>query len=88
MAIGKLTQGHHASILHSIKYVEDYSLFDKTYNLYKESIDSKVLVSSVTKREEIYKILSSTKNKEFKCNAILALMKKENESFNSIQQGV
>ena len=45
--VGDLTNGHHSSVIHSVRYVEDYSLFDKTYKLYKESIDAKVFVQKL-----------------------------------------
>jgi hypothetical protein len=73
--IGDLTNGHHSSVIHSVRYVEDYSLFDKTYKLYKESIDARVFVHKLTPREKITKVLVSQRNNEFKCNAILEIIK-------------
>jgi len=84
-SIGDLTNGHHASVIHSVKYVEDYSLYDKTYKLYKESIDSRYMPSKLTTRDRVYRILSSGKNKEFKCNAVLALIRELNESQGTIE---
>lgn len=72
--VGDLTNGHHSSVIHSVRYVEDYSLFDKTYKLYKESIDAKVFVQKLTPREKITKVLVSQRNNEFKCNAILEVV--------------
>tara|TARA_B110000967_G_scaffold128632_1_gene131391 strand:+ start:7956 stop:8357 length:402 start_codon:yes stop_codon:yes gene_type:complete len=72
--VGGLTNGHHASVIHSVKYVEDYSLFDKTYKLYKESIDAMVFTQKITPREKITKVLVSQRNNEFKCNAILEIV--------------
>jgi len=72
--VGDLTNGHHSSVIHSVRYVEDYSLFDKTYKLYKESIDARVFVQKLTPREKITKVLVSTRNNEFKCNAILEIV--------------
>ena len=72
--VGDLTNGHHSSVIHSVRYVEDYSLFDKTYKLYKESIDARVFVQKLTPREKVTKVLVSTRNNEFKCNAILEIV--------------
>tara|TARA_B110000977_G_scaffold173020_1_gene225850 strand:+ start:2593 stop:2994 length:402 start_codon:yes stop_codon:yes gene_type:complete len=72
--VGDLTNGHHSSVIHSVRYVEDYSLFDKTYKLYKESIDARVFVQKLTPREKITKVLVSARNNEFKCNAILEIV--------------
>lgn len=84
-SIGDLTKGHHASVIHSVKYVEDYSLYDKTYRMYKESIDNRFVAKKFTTRDRIYRILSSNKNKEFKCNAILALIQEKNESERAVK---
>lgn len=84
-SIGDLTNGHHASVIHSVKYVEDYSLYDRTYKLYKESIDDRFKPDKITTRDRVYRILSSNKNKEFKCNAIIALIREENESERTIE---
>tara|TARA_R110001606_G_scaffold280106_1_gene428623 strand:- start:271 stop:672 length:402 start_codon:yes stop_codon:yes gene_type:complete len=72
--VGDLTNGHHSSVIHSVRYVEDYSLFDKTYKLYKESIDARVFVQKLTPRDKVTKVLVSTRNNEFKCNAILEIV--------------
>ena len=72
--IGNLTNCHHATVIHSLKYVKDYSLYDKTYRLYKDSIDTNVLGIIRTDREIITSILYKRKSNEFKCNAILALI--------------
>ena len=72
--IGELTNCHHATVIHSLKYVKDYSLYDKTYRLYKSSIDTNVLDVETTERELITSILYKRKSNEFKCNAILSLI--------------
>ena len=78
--IGLLTNCSHSNAYHSIKYVLDYSMFDETYKMYKESIDRKYLSSPTTKREVVLKILNSHRTNEFKCNEILKLIKQADES--------
>jgi len=77
-SIGDLMDCNHASVIHSVKYVNTCVKYDKLYSLYKHSIDSGVLKTTTNVRLGISSILSSAKNNEFKCNAIINLV---NEHF-------
>tara|TARA_R100000541_G_scaffold49989_1_gene57173 strand:- start:1208 stop:1627 length:420 start_codon:yes stop_codon:yes gene_type:complete len=77
-SIADLMDCNHASVIHSVNYVKDCVRYDKLYSLYKHSIDSGVLKTTTNVRLGISNILSSAKNNEFKCNAIISLV---NEHF-------
>tara|TARA_R110002073_G_scaffold197332_2_gene356461 strand:+ start:215 stop:634 length:420 start_codon:yes stop_codon:yes gene_type:complete len=77
-SIADLMDCNHASVIHSVNYVKECVQYDKLYSLYKHSIDSGVLKTTTDVRLGISRIVSSTKNNEFKCNAIIELV---NEHF-------
>lgn len=77
--IGKLTLCNHATVIHSVRYVEDVAQFDKLYALYKDSIDRGVLKTNSDIRVGISRILKARRSNEFKCNALISLL---NEKLN------
>lgn len=73
--IADYTKSNHATVINSIKYVENYSLFDKTYKEYKDRIDDRYLHNCLTRRDKVMKILKAKGGFEFRCNKILELIK-------------
>lgn len=92
-SIGGFTNSHHATVIHSIKFVNDYSLFDKTYRSYKNSIDdlkesdveNKLISESLRLKVEVMEIIKRKNSYDFKCNQLLNLIQKENESSRTIK---
>jgi len=91
--IGELTNCHHATVIHSIKFVNDYSIFDKTVKGYKdivdnlsdESFEDKYLRDYLKLKEEVIEILDKKNSNHFKCSQLLTLINKENESSRAIK---
>ena len=79
--IAKLTNGHHSSAIHSFRYINDCAMYDKTYKLYKDSIDATSITTKLTQREKVIRVLSKDRSNEFKCNQIINLIKEEHEQF-------
>ena len=77
--VGSVTNSHHATVIHSVSSVNEWYLFDKTFRLYKESIDNKCLVKPLTLRGLINQIIRSQKSSNSKCDLIMELIKKEND---------
>ena len=71
--IGRLSSCNHASVIHSVKYIEECAQYDKLYSLYKDSIDRGVLKTNSDIRQEISRILNARRSSEFKCNALISL---------------
>jgi len=79
--VGSITSSHHATVIHSVQFVHDYSEYDTTFKLYKDCIDRRVLVKPLTSRDLVSQIIRSQKSSHAKCNLIMELITKEkNES--------
>ena len=72
--IGRMTGCNHATIIHSVKYVEECAPYDKLYSLYKESVDNGILRTNSDIRTGISRILNARRSNEFKCNALISLL--------------
>ncbi len=72
--IGRMTNCNHATVIHSVKYVEDSAEYDKLYRLYKDSVDRGVLKTNSNIRVGISRILNARRSNEFKCNALISLL--------------
>lgn len=83
--IAKLTNGHHSSAIHSFTYIRDCAMYDKTYKVYKDSIDAMFINDNLTQREKVIRILSKERSNEFKCNEIINLIKEEYEQFTAVE---
>ena len=72
--IGRMTGCNHATVIHSVKYIEECAAYDKLYSLYKDSIDRGVLKTNSDIRMGIKRILNANRSNEFKCNALISLL--------------
>jgi len=72
--IADFTKSNHATVIHSVRYVEDTSKYDRVYRTYKDSIDRGFLVDAATFRNRVNVILKAKRVNEFKCNALIDLM--------------
>ena len=69
-----MTGCNHATVIHSVKYIEECAAYDKLYSLYKDSIDRGVLKTNSDIRMGIKRILNANRSNEFKCNALISLL--------------
>lgn len=72
--IADFTGSNHATVIHSVRYVEDCAKYDRVYRTYKESIDKGILSDASSFRRRIKTILNAKRVNEFKCNALIDLM--------------
>lgn len=80
--IGKLTNGHHASVIHSVDYINDCAKFDRSLNSFKNKIDAIYLIpEQSTTRMKVLDVLNSKKNVNIMCNRILEIIKESNEQY-------
>lgn len=78
--IGKLTNGHHASIIHSVDYINDCAKFDRVLNSFKNKVDEVYSIPEQTSTKmKVLDVLNSKKNVYIKCNRILDIIKESNE---------
>ena len=80
--IGRMTGCNHATVIHSVKYVEDCAPYDRLYSLYKDSVDKGILKTNSDIRVGISRILASRRSNEFKCNALISLLNERIKSSN------
>jgi len=73
-SIAWYTNSNHATAMHSVKYVNECTVYDKVYRMYKESIDRGVIYNGRGFRERVVKILKSKRNTEFKTNELVDLL--------------
>lgn len=72
--IGRMTGCNHATVIHSVRYIDEVTEYDKLYRLYKDSIDRGVLKTNSDIRVGISRILGARRSNEFKCNALISLL--------------
>tara|TARA_X000001382_G_scaffold101953_2_gene76658 strand:- start:1077 stop:1499 length:423 start_codon:yes stop_codon:yes gene_type:complete len=80
--IGRMTGCNHATVIHSVKYVEENAPYDRLYSLYKDSLDKGILKTNSDIRVSISRILNTRRSNEFKCNALISLLNERIESSN------
>ena len=78
--ISRLMNCNHASIIHSIKFIRETSVFDKYINTLKQSVDYNVLPDHFTMREEIRNCLELYSTPNTKTEAILEVFRKYEEA--------
>lgn len=71
--IGTMMGKHHATIIHSIKFINDYSAYDSYIKMLKESIDHKYKPDHFSFRKEILKVLKSPTTDASKAENIITL---------------
>jgi len=71
--IGAMMNKHHATIIHSIKFITDYSSYDPYIRMLKESIDNKFKPDHFSFRKEIMKCIKSQTTDSSKAENILTL---------------
>ena len=64
---------HHATIIHSIKFINDYSSYDPYIRMLKDSIDNKFKPDHFSFRKEIMKCIKSQTTDSSKAENILTL---------------
>ncbi|BAQ92977.1 chromosomal replication initiation protein [uncultured Mediterranean phage uvMED] len=72
--IGRMTGCNHATVIHSVTYINECADYDKLYRLYKDSIDNGILKTNSDIRVGISRILNARRSNEFKCNALISLL--------------
>lgn len=72
--IAWFTNSNHATIIHSVKYVEECARYDKVYRMYKESVDKGVIYNGYGFKEKVNLILNSRRTNEFKSNELVCLL--------------
>lgn len=78
--IGAIMGKHHATIIHSVKYIDEYSTYDSYIRTIKESIDHLTKPSHFSLREEIMHCLKVHTRDSTRTEAILILLDKYGRS--------
>lgn len=73
-SIAWFTNSNHATIIHSVRYVEECARYDKVYRMYKESVDRGVINNSYGFKEKVNIILNAKRSNEFKSNELVCLL--------------
>jgi chromosomal replication initiation ATPase DnaA len=72
--IGAIMGKHHATIIHSVKFINDYSVYDPYLRTIKESIDHLVKSDHFSLREEVMHCLKAHTGDNTRTEAILILL--------------